>query len=122
MPAKIGRRVEGVSQVQDRRRAARYGVEVQGIIRGEDGVERTVAISNLSVEGCRLTVPRRQLAAGTLLTIGVGPVGLIHARVAWRVGAVHGLSFDQALHPAVLDHIRRFLSAEPALIEERRSA
>lgn len=108
--------------MQDRRRAARYGVEVQGIIRGEGGVERTVAISNLSVEGCRLNAPGRRLAAGTLLTIGVGPVGLVHARIAWRVGAVHGVSFDQPLHPAVLDHIRLFLSTEPALIEERRSA
>jgi len=108
--------------VQDRRRAARYGVEVQGIIRGEGGDERSVAISNLSVEGCRLTAPGRRLAAGTVLTIGVGPVGVLQARVAWRVGAVHGISFEQSLHPAVLDHIRLFLSTEPALIEERRSA
>jgi hypothetical protein len=35
---------------------------------------------------------------------------------------VHGISFDEPLHPAVLDHIRLFLSREPALIEERRSA
>nr|WP_166178789.1 PilZ domain-containing protein [Altererythrobacter segetis] len=108
--------------MQDRRRAARYGVQIQGLIRGEDGVERAVAISNLSVEGCRLNVPGRHLAAGTMLTIGVGPVGLLHAHVAWRVGAVHGVSFDQPLHPAVLDHIRLFLSTEPAVIEERRSA
>ena len=108
--------------MQDRRRATRYGVEVQGIIRGEGGMERTVAIANLSVEGCRISAPGRRFAAGTLLTIGVGPVALIHACVAWRVGPVHGVSFDQSLHPAVLDHIRLFLSREPALIEERPAA
>jgi len=32
------------------------------------------------------------------------------------------VSFDQSLHPALLDHIRLFLSTEPAVIEERRSA
>lgn len=108
--------------MRDRRRAARYGVEVTGVIRDDGGQERTVEISSLSAEGCRLHAPGRRLPAGTLLTIGVGPVGQLHARVAWRIGAVHGISFDQALHPAVLDHIRLFLSTEPALIEERRSA
>ena len=113
---------EGVANVDNRRRSPRFGVEVEGIIRDHGGAPRTVAISNLSVEGCRLSVPGRRFAAGTLLTIGVGPVGLLHARVAWRVGAVHGISFDQSLHPAVLDHIRLFLSREPALIEERGAA
>jgi hypothetical protein len=122
LPANIRRPSEGIDDVQDRRRAARYGVELQGIIRDEGGVERAVPISNLSVDGCRLNVSGRRLAAGTLLAIGVGPVGLLHAHVAWRVGAVHGVSFDQPLHPAVLDHIRLFLSTEPAMIEERRSA
>ncbi len=122
MSAKAGDWIEGDNDVKDRRRAARYDVEVQGIIRGEGGVECVVPISSLSVEGCRLTVAERRLAAGTLLSIAVGPVGLLHARVAWRVGAIHGVSFDQPLHPTVLDHIRLFLSSEPALIEELRSA
>ena len=94
--------------VDNRRRSPRYGVAVEGVIRGEGGMERTVAIANLSVEGCRINASGRRFAAGTLLTIGVGPV--------------HGISFDQSLHPAVLDHIRLFLSREPALIEERPAA
>jgi hypothetical protein len=105
-----------------RRRSPRYGVEVEGIVRDAGGVSYTVAISSLSLDGCRLNAPGRRMAAGTLLTIGVGPAGQIPARVAWRVGPVHGVSFDQPLHRAVLDHIRMFLSAEPALIEERPAA
>ena len=108
--------------MDDRRRAPRYGVEVEGIIRSGIGGDDRVAISNLSVEGCRFSSARRRIAAGTPLTMGVGPVALIHARVAWRVGPVHGVHFDQPLHPAVLDHIRLFLSREPALIEERPAA
>ena len=108
--------------MDNRRRSPRYGVDVDGVIRGESGAAQAVAISNLSIDGCRLSAAGRRLAAGTALTIGVGPVGLLHACVVWRVGAVHGISFDQPLHPAVLDHIRLFLSTEPALIEERPAA
>lgn len=112
----------GGLQVENRRRSPRYGVDVDGIIRSGGGAEHAVAIANLSVDGCRFTASGRRMAAGTLLAIGIGPVGLLHARVAWRVGAVHGVSFDQPLHPAVLDHIRLFLSQEPAFIEERPAA
>ena len=62
------------------------------------------------------------IPAGTALTMAVGPVGVLHGRVAWRVGPVHGVSFDQSLHPAVLDHILVFLSTEPALIEAKADA
>jgi hypothetical protein len=108
--------------MDDRRRAPRYGVEVSGIIRSGSSGEDSVIISNLSVDGCRFSSPRRRIAAGTALTMAVGPVDLLQARVAWRTGAVHGVTFDQPLHPAVLDHVRLFLSAEPALIEERPAA
>jgi hypothetical protein len=97
-------------------------VDVEGIIRSNGGAEHAVAISNLSLDGCRFTASGRRIAAGTLLALGVGPVGPLHARIVWRVGAVHGVSFDQSLHPAALDHIRLFLSTEPALIEERAAA
>lgn len=109
-------------QVNERRGTPRYGVEVDGIISSGSGGEDRVAISNLSLDGCRFSAPRRRIATGTVLTMKVGPVGILHARVAWRLGAVHGVSFDQQLHPAVLDHIRLFLSREPALIEERPAA
>jgi hypothetical protein len=109
-------------QVNERRRAPRFGVEVEGIIHSGLWGDDRVAIDNLSIDGCRFSSARRRIAAGTALTMAVGPVHLIHARVAWRVGPVHGVHFDQPLHPAVLDHIRLFLSREPALIEERPAA
>jgi hypothetical protein len=108
--------------MEPRRRSPRYDVEVAGTVRGADGAPYAVSISSLSLDGCRMTAPGRRMAAGTLLTIGVGPAGVLPARVAWRVGPVHGVSFDKPLHPAVLDHIRLFLSTEPALIEERPAA
>ena len=106
--------------VDNRRRSPRYGLADEWVIRGT-GKPYAGVLPTLD-EGCRINASGRRFAAGTLLTIGVGPVALIHARVAWRVGPVHGISFDQSLHPAVLDHIRLFLSREPALIEERPAA
>jgi hypothetical protein len=108
--------------VDDRRRGPRFGVEVEGIIRSGLWGDDKVAISSLSIDGCRFSSARRRISAGTALTMALGPVGVIHAQIAWRVGPVHGVRFDQALHPAVLDHIRLFLSTEPALIEEERPA
>jgi hypothetical protein len=105
------------TDMTDRRRSPRYGVEVEGIIREPDGASHEVTIANLSVHGCRF-VSGRHLGADTALTIRCGPVGFIHARVAWRVGDVHGIAFEQALHPAVLDRIRTYLSQQPALIEQ----
>jgi hypothetical protein len=113
---------DGRLDVEEQRRAQRYGVEVAGVIRSGALPEDTVSIANLSIDGCRFSAPRRRIAAGTLLTMTVGPVAVLQARVIWRVGPVHGVAFDQPLHPAVLDHIRLFLSEEPALIEERDAA
>ena len=108
----------GSSDVNDRRGAPRYGVDVEGMIRTGSGDEDRVTISNLSCDGCRLSAPGRRFAVGTVLTMRVGPVGIVRARVTRRVGAMHGISFDEPLQTAVLDHIRLFLSKEPALIEE----
>ena len=82
------------------------------------GDEQPIAISNLSLDGCRFSAPGQRLSVGAPLMIGVGPAGAIRASVAWRASAVHGVRFDEPLHPAVLDHIRLFLSKEPALVEE----
>ena len=103
-------------------RAPRYGVEVEGIIRSGRGGGDSVAISNLSIDGCRFSSPRRRISVGTALIMTMGPIGIVHARIVWRAGAVHGVSFDKPLHPAMLDHVRLFLSGEPALIEERSAA
>ena len=108
----------GSSDVSERRGAPRYGVDVQGIIRTGDGEEDRVTISNLSCDGCRLSAPGRRFRIGTVLAISVGPTGIVRARVTRRAGATHGISFDDPLQTAVLDHIRLFLSREPALIEE----
>jgi len=108
--------------VNDKRGAPRYGVDVEGTIRRDGGGEERVTISNLSRDGCRLRAPGRRFAIGTVLEIAIGPIGIVRARVTRRVGASHGVSFDRPLPKAEFDHIRLFLSKEPALIAEQPRA
>jgi hypothetical protein len=67
---------------------------------------RDVTILDLSESGCRFHDRFGTLAAETPLTIKIGPVGPVAARVKWRRKEYVGLQFDSALDPAVLEHIR----------------
>ena len=104
---------------QENRREPRFNVIVAAAFRnGASGSRRAVRVTNLSARGCRFSSPDGRLGAGHFLTLDFGRVGLIDARVKWRAGNLHGIRFERALHPAVLDHIRYFLSEEPALVPE----
>ncbi len=102
---------------EDRRGEPRYMVVVDGKLRNASGSSQPVEVSTLSATGCRLRSPR-QLAEGDFFTLKIGPVGPLDAKVAWREGEIHGVQFEELLHPAVLDHMRLFLSENPALYVE----
>lgn len=104
--------------MSEKRREPRYGVEVDARLRNGTGSARSVKVTNLSARGCRFSLPGEGLGIGAFVTITVARVGFLDARVRWRAGSTHGLRFEHPLHPAVLDHIRYFLSREPALVEE----
>ena len=61
----------------------------------------------------------RRLDKGALIVLAFGEAAVLDAKVRWRVGGAHGVRFETPLHPVVLDHIRLFLSKEPALVAER---
>jgi hypothetical protein len=103
---------------REKRREPRYDVVLDARVRNGSGVPRSVRVTNLSQRGCRFRLSERRLGAGSFLTITVERVGFLDAHVKWREGDWHGIRFDQPLHPAVLDHIRLFLSKIPALHEE----
>ena len=102
---------------EERRGEPRYIVIVEGGLRNASGSAQPVEIFNLSASGCRFR-STRQLAEGDFLTLKVGPVGALDAKVVWREDDNHGVQFEQPLHPAVLDHVRLFLSENPALYVE----
>ena len=67
---------------------------------------RDVTILDLSESGCRFHDRFGMLAGETPLTIKIGPIGPVAARVRWRRKEYVGLQFDSPLHPSVLAHIR----------------
>jgi hypothetical protein len=103
------------------REESRYHVQVAADLQVGDDTFEPVRITNLSRSGCRFTV-RRDSALARLITIVVGRVGHLDAEVKWRSGKTYGVRFDAALPQVVLDHMRLFLSEQPALVAEREAA
>ncbi|HYC80219.1 MAG TPA: PilZ domain-containing protein [Croceibacterium sp.] len=104
--------------MEEKRRDARYGVDVDARVRNGMGAPRPVKVTNLSVSGCRFAALGNGIGVDAFVTITFGRLGFLDARVKWRAGEMHGIRFEQSLHPAVLDHIRYFLSQEAAFVEE----
>lgn len=101
------------------RREPRYNIAVEADARVGDIVRQAVNVTNVSATGCRFVAPLRRLAMGTPVTLTIGRASVIDARVRWRIGDTHGLRFAHPLQPAMLDHIRLFLSERPAYVAER---
>lgn len=103
------------------RREPRYNVSLDASFRNGAATRRPVRVTNLSATGCRFVSSARRLGMGTCITLAFGRAGFVDAKVRWRMGDTHGVRFERALRPAVLDHIRLFLSEEPALVAEREA-
>ena len=103
---------------QENRRDPRYDVAVGASYRNGPEGRSLVKVTNVSARGCRFMSERR-LEVGSPILLSFGTASTLDAKVRWRVGKAHGIRFAEALHPTVLDHIRLFLSEEPALVAER---
>ena len=64
-----------------------------------------VNIKNLSEYGCHFTDLIGRLQPGEEITLRIGDVGPLAARVRWTEDHRAGVEFDHPLYPAVLDHI-----------------
>jgi hypothetical protein len=64
-----------------------------------------VAVSDLSLTGCRINAVYMTLAAGQKVVLR--PEGLegLNALVSWTSGPSAGIKFDAPLHPSVLDYL-----------------
>ncbi len=103
---------------EENRHEDRYKVSVDAKLSSEAGGAHEVRLTNLSASGCRFDGPT-SLQEDAALTIAVGRLASIAARVVWRDGHTHGIGFDKPLDPVALDHVRLFLSKQPALVSER---
>lgn len=102
----------------EQRQDERYKVGLAARL-ANDANSRAVTVTNVSARGCRFNLAGLPLEAGAGLTMTFGRAGTLASRVQWRAGNAYGVRFDQPLHATTLDHIRLFLSEQPALVAER---
>jgi hypothetical protein len=103
---------------RENRRDLRYNVTVDASFGDAAVAGSAVRVTNVSARGCRFSSVRR-LEKGSLIVLAFGSAAVLDAKVRWRVGGAHGVRFQEPLHPVVLDHIRLFLSKDPAYVAER---
>jgi hypothetical protein len=89
----------------DGRGEPRHETKIIGRVRMA-AAARDVTILDLSENGCRFHDRFSTLALEAPVSIKLGPVGPLAAKVKWRRGEYVGIEFDLPLYPAVLDHIR----------------
>ena len=89
----------------DLRREQRYSISVPGRYRKGTGVRFNVAIKDLSEYGCQFCDLVGRIDTGDDITIRIGDIGPIDARVKWVAKREIGVEFDQPLYPSVLEHI-----------------
>lgn len=89
----------------DLRREQRYSICVAGRYRSGTGRRYDVAIANLSEYGCHFEDFGGRGAPGDTISLRIGEIGPIMARVKWMKQLKVGVEFDAPLHPSVLDHI-----------------
>jgi hypothetical protein len=89
----------------DTRRNERHPVEIQGRYRTGSGQPRDVIVTDLSKSGCRIFDRFCNLDLGRFITLRIGSIGPIDAKVVWRKSDVAGLQFGNDIHPQVLEHM-----------------
>lgn len=90
----------------DKRDDFRHDVKIQSRYRTGKGFARDVVVTDLSRHGCRMFDKFSSLSEGGYISIRIGSVGPIQARIRWREHSVVGLEFDDPIHPSVLEHMR----------------
>jgi hypothetical protein len=94
-----------IVHTMDLRQEQRHPVEIQGRYRTGSGIPRDVIVTDLSEHGCRIFDRFCNLGIGRFITIRVGSIGPLGARVMWRESNLAGLQFSEPLHPRVLEHV-----------------
>lgn len=89
----------------EERREQRVPVNIQGRYRTGNGVVRDVTVLDLSSHGCKFFDRFSNLDHNAVLTIRIGSIGPLDARVRWIEGQTVGVRFDIPLHASVLEHM-----------------
>lgn len=83
----------------------RARVKIPAGYRTDDGCEYETSVIDISEMGCRLRHGIDVLQPGKGLSIAIGNLAPISARVAWQYGSFCGLAFTRPLHAALLEYL-----------------
>ncbi|GAA0650071.1 hypothetical protein GCM10009424_28620 [Sphingomonas ursincola] len=108
MAALTGRQGPHGEQAAERRFAIRINVNIEADLVDQGRRHCTVALTNLSITGCRFEsdLPLRMHAPVTLTIDGVAP---IEGEIVWAEGKLMGCHFAEALSPTICNRIIRTL-------------
>lgn len=73
-------------------RKDRHAVEIDAVVRRDDGSESAVKVSNVSDEGCRIEGDR-DFWIGERLRIAIPSMGQLNAQVRWALPGSAGAQF-----------------------------
>ena len=102
------------------RKDYRHPVRIPAHCRADDGTEIEVAVIDISPTGCRLLQCTDAPAVGAGLSIAIGNLAPIAARVKWCYGGYWGLSFTRALPATLVQHLE-YTHARGALKASERA-
>jgi hypothetical protein len=89
----------------EERREPRTQVNIQGRYRTGNGIVRDVVVLDLSTHGCKFFDRFSNLNHNSALTVRIGNIGPLDARVRWIESQTVGVRFDTPLHASVLEHM-----------------
>lgn len=92
------------------RSAERRPAAIEAQLRRIGRLNYSVAVRDLSPEGCKIDLVERP-AVGEVLHIKLPGLETVETRVRWVEGYVAGLKFKQPIHPAVFDLLMDRLAA-----------
>lgn len=97
----------------ERRKTARQGTSINGVLNCSRGSQMRVAIVDLSTDGFNAEVGHQPVLGGRGFSVKVPGLESLAAELRWTTAASAGFRFDHPLHPAVLDHVVRAKSVAP---------
>lgn len=97
-------------RAQVERQAPRIDVSAEVGLRSIGRNSFRVRVFDLSSQGCKVELVERP-AVGDAMSVKFDGLDVLESTVAWIEGATAGLTFRQAIHPAVLDLLLQRIGA-----------
>jgi hypothetical protein len=96
------------------REAIRYPVWITATCRTSLGRVADVILSNLSTDGCGMTIGEGVIRPGQTVVVRMPSIEALNGQVCWVKGSQAGVKFERRLYGPVLEHLVRVqLGSQP---------